>query len=291
MWHAIWHAVKDSLISLAVIFVVYIVIELIEGKVASKLQKAKKVSPIFGALFGLIPQCGFSVVATDMYAKRHITVGTLFAMYISTSDEALPILLSNPDKMLYVLPLIIIKFVLAFSFGYLVDLIYSKSKQQVVKHSQECAHEEETHSGCCHHHIDNQKKTAKDYLLHPLLHSLKIFAYILVINIIFSLLIHYVGETAIIDFLSSSKYLAPLYACLIGLIPNCASSVIISQLYLIGGIGFGACLGGLICNAGLGIMMLFKQNKNIKENIAILSTLIIFALIVGYIASLILGFA
>ncbi len=290
MWHAIWHAVKDSLISLAVIFVVYVIIELVENKISNKLQKTKKFSPVFGALFGLIPQCGFSVVATDMYAKRHITIGTLLAMYIATSDEAIPILLSSPDKILSVLPLIAIKFVLAFSFGYLVDVIYTKSRKEVKVHEGHCHHEELVHSGCCNHHIEGEKKTAKEYLLHPLLHSLKIFAYILVINIAFSLLIHFVGEQAIVDFLQSSKYFSPLFACLVGLIPNCASSVIISQLYLIGGIGFGACLGGLTCNAGLGIMMLFKENKNIKENLTILGLLVGFAIIIGYVASFILAF-
>ncbi len=291
MWHAIWHALKDSLISFAVIFAIYVIIELVENKISNKLQKSKKFSPIFGALFGLVPQCGFSVVATDLYVKRHITVGTLLAMYIATSDEALPILLSSPDKILYALPLLAIKFVLAFVVGYLVDIIYTKSKKQVVTHEEHCDHhEEEVHDGCCHHHIEGEKKTAKDYLLHPLLHSLKIFAYILVINIAFSLAIHFIGEEAIYGALEKAKYFSPLLATLIGLIPNCAASMIISTIYLNGGIGFGACLAGLICNAGLGIMFLFKDNKNKKENFAILGVLIGVAIVFGYIASLILGF-
>jgi len=292
MWDAVWDALKDSLIAFAVIFCIYVIIELLENKVSNKLQKTRKFSPIFGALFGLIPQCGFSIVATDLYAKRHITVGTLLAMYIATSDEALPILLSNPDKMLTVLPLLLIKFVLAFSFGYLVDLCYKKSTTEVHHHEEVCDDSDETevHDGCCHHHIEGEKKTVKEYLLHPLFHSLKIFCYILAINLVFSLTLYFVGEDVIIQFLQSSKYFSPLYTCLVGLIPNCASSVIISELYLMNGIGFGACLGGLTCNAGLGLMMLFKENKNTKENFTILALLVGFAILVGYVASLILGF-
>lgn len=292
MWDAIWDALKDSLIAFAVIFCIYIIIELVENKVSNKLQKTRKFSPVFGALFGLIPQCGFSIVATDLYAKRHITVGTLLAMYIATSDEALPILLSNPDKMIYVLPLIAVKFILAFGFGYLVDLFYKKSTVEVHHHEEVCddSDQVEVHDGCCHHHIEGERKTVKDIIVHPLLHSLKIFAYILAINLIFSLTLYFVGEDVIVNFLQSSKYFSPLFACLVGLIPNCASSVIISELYLMNGIGFGACLGGLTCNAGLGIMMLFKENKNKKENFTILALLVGFAIIVGYIASFILGF-
>lgn len=290
MWHAIWHGVKDSLISFAVIFVVYVLIGLIENKISNKLQKSKKFSPIFGSLFGLIPQCGFSVVATDLFAKRHITIGTLLAIYIATSDEALPLLLSSPEKILSVLPLIAVKFILAFVVGYIVDAIYTKSRKQVHHHENECEHKEEVHSGCCHHHIEGEKKTIKEYLLHPLLHSLKIFAYILVINLVFSITIHLVGEDVITNALLEAKYFSPLLATFIGLIPNCAASMIIAELFIKGGIGFGACLAGLICNAGLGIMFLFKDNKSKKENFSILLVLIGVALLAGYAASLILGF-
>lgn len=290
MWHAIWHGVKDSLISFAVIFVVYVLIGLVENKISNKLQKSKKFSPIFGSLFGLIPQCGFSVVATDLFVKRHVTIGTLLAIYIATSDEALPLLLSSPEKILSVLPLIAVKFILAFVVGYIVDAIYTKSRKQVHHHENECEHKEEVHSGCCHHHIEGEKKTIKEYLLHPLLHSLKIFAYILVINLVFSITIHLVGEDVITNALLEAKYFSPLLATFIGLIPNCAASMIIAELFIKGGIGFGACLAGLICNAGLGIMFLFKDNKSKKENFSILLILIGVALLAGYVASLILGF-
>ena len=290
MWHAIWHAVYESLISFAVIFVVYVIIELVENKISNKLQKTKKFSPIFGSLFGLIPQCGFSVVATDLYVKRHITMGTLLAMYIATNDEALPLLISNPDKILTVLPLIAIKFVLGFVVGYIVDVIYTKSKKQVHHHQHECEHKEEVHSGCCNHHIEGEKKTAKQLFLHPLLHSLKIFAYILVINLIFSITMHTVGEDVITNALLSAKYFSPLITTFVGLIPNCAASMLVAELFIKGGIGFGACLAGLICNAGLGLMFLFKDNKNKKENFCILAILIGVALIFGYAVSFILGF-
>ena len=290
MWHAIWHALKESLISFVIIFVVYVIIELVENKVSNNLQKTKKFSPIFGALYGLLPQCGFSVVATDLFIKRHITVGTLLAIYIATSDEALPLLLANPDKILLTLPLLAVKFILAFIVGFVVDVIYTKSKKQVHHHEEECKHEEEVHSGCCHHHIEGEKKSAKEIILHPLFHSLKIFAYILVINLIFSITIHLIGQDVISNALLSAKYFSPVIATFVGLIPNCAASMIVAELFIKGSIGFGACLAGLICNAGLGLLFLFKDNKNKKENLCILLILICVALIFGYVTSFILGF-
>ena len=229
-------------------------------------------------------------MATDMFVKRHITIGTLLAIYISTSDEALPILLSSPDKIWSVLPLLVLKFIIAFAFGYLIDFIYTKSKKQVHDHEDDCHHEETKHSGCCHHEIEGERKSAKEILLHPLLHSLKLLAYIFVINLIFAVTIEVVGEDVITNTLLKAKYVSPLLTTVLGLVPNCASSIIISNLYLAGGIGFGACLAGLVCNAGLGIMFLLKDNKNKKENLAIIFTLIAIALIMGYALSLILGF-
>lgn len=291
MWHALLHTLKDTYITLIVIFVCYIIIELVEDHLAQKLQKTKKWSPVFGTLFGLIPQCGFSVVATDLFSKKHLTMGTLIAVFIATSDEALPILLSKPDKILMILPLLAIKIVFGILVGYLVDWIYQKSKKQTHEHLATCDAPPTEHKGCCDHDIENKKGNVwKKYLLHPLIHTLKVYAYIFVVSFIFELLIYYIGADKIEAFLKESKYFAPLFAALIGLIPNCASSVIVSNLYISGGIGFGACVAGLIVNAGLGLFVLFKNNKSIKENFAILGVLFAVGLSVGYATSLICGF-
>lgn len=323
--HFIWHAVKDSLILFPFLFISYIIIEIIESASAKNLEHSKflsgKFSNIFASGFGLIPQCGFSVVATDLFSSHKIKIGTLLAVYISTSDEALPLLLLNPEKAKFLAPLLLIKFILALSIGYLVDLIFRKANNKRLNlstiekqaesnehnhehdhdgqthqnheetHTQDLSHNQESIHGCCGHHIDtSQSKSAqitKQYLLHPLLHSLKIFLYILVFNLIFSGLVELVGEDQLVSFLQGSRNFAPLFASLVGLIPNCASSVILTTLFIEGGLSFGALVGGLITNAGIGLVILFKQNKNIKENLSILSILLGVSIIVGYVIQLI----
>ncbi|MCH5180111.1 MAG: arsenic efflux protein [Erysipelotrichales bacterium] len=293
MWNVILDALLDSLKVLAFIIVFYIIFALLEKKISKKMENNHKLNPFLGALFGLIPQCGFSVVASDLYLKRHITMGTLVAIFIACSDEAIPIFLANPNKILMVLPLILIKFVVGFVVGFIIDFIYVKSTKEVKHHHDECEHEEELHVGCCNHIIEEENHENKfhEYFLHPLIHSLKIFAYVLVINILFSLLVYFVKEENIRLFLENSSYFTPIVAVVVGLIPNCASSVILSDLYLTNCITFGSCVAGLICNAGLGFVILFKNKSNVKNNFVILAIVAFVGIIVGYILNLILGFS
>ncbi len=280
----------DSLKILVVVLIFNIIISFIENKLTEKITKNEKVSPIIGAAFGLIPQCGFSVVASDLYTKNHITMGTLVAVFISCSDESLPIMLSDLSKAYMVLPLILIKFILGFLIGYLIDFIY-RTKREVKEHLEHCEHEEEVHIGCCHHHIDDKEENKwHEHLIHPLVHSLKIFVYVFIINAIFGTIIYYIGEDAVKTFLENNKYFAPLYSVLIGLIPNCASSVILTELFIEGNLSFGACMSGLIVNAGLGTIVLFKNKEFIKKAFIIIAILIIVAIITGYTTCAIIGF-
>ncbi len=312
------HALKHSAILLPFLFVSYVIIEILESacskKINSKFFKGK-LAPLVGASFGIVPQCGFSVVATDLYSQKKISVGTLIAIFIATSDEAIPIILSNLTNKTAVynlLALILVKFVLGVLVGYLVDFILKVATKpktpihpavtsQTVEHQHEHTtdehnhlhedneheHKEVIHKGCCGHDIEETKQhPAKQYLLHPLIHTLKVFAYILIINIVFELILHYVGEDSLQTFLQSSYYFAPLIACVIGLIPNCASSVILTNLLVIGGLSFSACIAGLIVNAGIAYLVLFKQNKNIKNNFAILGTMLAVGIVTGYILML-----
>jgi len=304
---------------------------------------------LFASGFGLVPQCGFSVVATDLFASKKIRYGTLLAVYIATSDEAVPILLTNPDKMLSLLPLLLVKFVLAVLIGYGVDLIFRKANQKRLmqadqlsktcevkdknpeiveniennenkevhkeherEHNHEHEHEKHTHNedqhleqkaqenaedshekhhhGCCGHEIEgteDKESKWKRFLLHPLIHSLKIFLFILIVNLIMGGILALTGEEALVQFLQNSKGFAPLVAAVVGLIPNCASSVIITELYTMGGIGFGACMAGLIVNAGIAFVVLFKENKNMKENFSILGAMFAIGIVTGYIIQLI----
>ncbi len=328
MWDVLLDAFLDTLKLSWILLIFYILIELVEQKIAVKMNSKlkSKYSVAVGSAFGIVPQCGFSVLASDLYSRRQITLGALLAVFIATSDEALPILLSNINEQgvwLKLLALILSKVVLALIVGYAVDifakLAVNRSKKQEHSHEEHShedhAHDEhdhahehineevleeralhdhihneqsdeeaDIHKGCCGHHIDDGKESnVKKYLVHPLLHTLKILAYILIINIIMGIIVYLVGEDRLADFMSKSGVLQPILVTLVGLIPNCASSVIITQLFLDGTITFGSCLGGLIVNAGLGIAFLFKSNKRIKENFAIVGGLFVFAVIVAII--------
>lgn len=322
-WDVILDALIDTAKLLPLLFIVYYIIELIEYKYALKFQNNRflkgKASPVIGALLGCVPQCGFSVVTTDLYSRGSVSIGALIAVYIATSDEAIPLMISNPDSILWLLALIGIKIVLAILIGYLAMYLYKvifKRKKEYVspnnhnekvveddhshnENDKEDIHNEQTsgvvlegnvgeinaetqsdvHGGCCHHHVG--KKTF-DWL-HPLLHCLKISAFILVINLLFGFITEiWIGEEALTNFLASSLHWQPVLAIIIGLIPNCVSSVVITELFLMGGLSFGSLVAGLMVNAGIGLIILLKQNKNWKENLFIFLMLIIPSLIAGY---------
>lgn len=316
MGHVLLHALEDSLIVLAFLVPINILIALLEPRLAGRIKLKGALAPLVGVTVGLFPQCGFSVVATDLYKKRHITIGTLLGVYLATSDEALPIFLASGEQAIDILPLLACKFLIGLIVGYTADAIFSKNKNRVAEHIAECDHEPEVHFGCCGHEIENgehedehdhsacdtpcgseieekrreRKQKLKHYLLHPILHSAKIFVYILLINIVFGVLIHYIGEDRIMSFLSANKYVAPLFAVIVGAIPNCASSVVISNLYLMGGLGFGATVGGLLMNAGLGFAVLLKDRKNLKESLAIIGGMFAVSIAFSYILSAAFGF-
>ncbi len=314
MWEVLLDALIDTLKIFPVLLISYILIEIVETTLSHKMTKKikNKYAPFFGAGIGLIPQCGFSVVATDLFSKRLISMGTLLAIFISTSDEAIPILLSNPDKILSLLPLLQIKFVYACIIGFSADYIYGliKSKKAATKnsllvetacendaeyenqhdhdHEHHHEHDEEEHyKGCCGHDIKEESKF-KVYFLHPLIHSLKILAYILAVNVLLGFIIYAVGEEALIAFLLNGKWWTPLCAALIGLIPNCAASVVLTELFVSSALPFGALIAGLCTNAGLGFVFLFKHNKDVKENFAIMGVLFTVSVLLGYIILLII---
>ena len=308
------HVILESAIDVAKIlpflFIIYYVIELIEYKHAIKIQNSKllkgEASPIFGSLLGCVPQCGFSVVSTDLFNKGYISVGALIAVYIATSDEALPIMLSHPSKLPWLIALVAIKIVLGIFVGYLAILLHKvlfKNKKNLAVEESEKLHDEkakennkrvhnahnhedhdeedetELSEGCCHHHV----RTKSFDWLHPLLHCIKIAIFIFALNVLFGFVTHiWVGEENLISFLTASKPVQPILAVLIGLIPNCASSVALAELFVMGGLSFGALVAGLSVNAGLGLIMLIRKNKNWKEVLFILVMLIVPSLITGY---------
>lgn len=281
MGHVLEHALIDSLKVFAVTLVIYILLSFIENKLANLLTKHKKTAPIFGATAGLIPQCSISVVAADLYIKQHITIGTIFAVFFACSDEAIPVLIANRNMAIYVIPLLILKLVLGFTFGYLIDVFIKKREIK----------ELDTEVACCEHHNHSNKNDTKLYkhFIHPLIHTFEVFLYVLVVNIIFGLIVHLIGEDNILTFLSRSKYLTPLVCAVVGLIPNCSSSILLSELFILGGIPFGALFTGLCVNAGLGIVYLLKNKKSLKDVLILIGLLLLTSILSGYIIILIMN--
>ena len=279
-------ALKDSALAFAVIFVFEVILSFVKIKMKDILEKHPKLAPLFGSLFGLIPQCGTSVLSADLYLGHHIGVGTLIAIFLATSDEAIPLMItSGNEKALMLLPLIALKVLIGFVFGFLIDLVLSKKEKISLDENVEL---EECHHDDHHNHKHDDK--FHEHIIHPLHHSLELFVYVLLINILFGYSIALIGESNFAAFIESNKYLTPLYASIIGLIPNCASSVLITEMFLSNSIPFGALLSGLLVNAGLGFVVLFKSKKDIKNTLLIILTCFVISVLSGYIACLISGF-
>lgn len=273
----------DSLKVLGISFFLYILLSFFENKIALLLERKKKMAPLFGSLAGAIPQCGVSVVGADLYSKDHLTLGTLIAIFIACSDEALPILFSDFEHKWYMGFIVVaIKIIYATIVGILLDLIFRKENKEVERHLDECEGENEVHVGCCHHSIEENESPIHEHLLHPLLHSLKIFVFTYVISFLFGLLILGVGEDNLSSFLSNNYYLSPLFATIVGLIPNCAASVLISNLYIEGFLPFGSLLAGLSASAGLGSLYLFKDKNHFSRAFMVLGLQIAFSFLLGY---------
>lgn len=280
MWDLLLDALLDSLKIFAFVLLFNFIFSFL-----FKYKKGKKLNVPVGAALGLLPQCGFSVVAADRFNKKQISGGTLLAVFIATSDEAIPVLLSEPSKIILILPLLGLKFIIAVGIGYFYDKLLDRSVKSENNNDEDVYNVE---CGCGHHH--ENEDFVHNHLLHPILHSLKTFFIVLIFNVIFSILVYFIGEDTLTVFLKSNAYLAPLFSVIVGIIPNCASSIVISQLFVSGSISFGACLGGLIANAGVGLTVIFSKGSDIKSSLKVLSALIISGLIFGYLLCLILGF-
>ena len=265
----------DGIKLLPFLFIVFFVLEYIEHKVSKKnkqiIEKSGKYGPFIGAILGMFPQCGFSVAATNLFSARVITFGTLIAIYLSTSDEMLPILLSNGLPITFILKIMLIKVIIGMTAGFIIDYLL-KNKISLKSIHDIC---EEEHCDCKHSLI---KSTIK--------HTLNIFSFIIITSFILNTLIFLIGEDNLGKLLLKGNIFAPLLASLIGLIPNCASSILLSELYLSSTISFGSMMAGLLTGSGVALLVLFKTNKNVKENIFILGSIYFIGSIVGLIINL-----
>lgn len=271
----------DTIKLIPFLFITYLIMEYIEHKTSNKLRdtikKSGKFGPLLGAVVGIFPQCGFSVSATNLYAGRVITIGTLIAVYITTSDEMLPILLTEAVPITTILTILGIKLVLGIIAGFIVDIIFNFVKKEHQEHDdieELCEHE---HCHCEEGIVSSATK-----------HTLNITIFIFVITLILNGIITYIGEDTIAHFISKNIILGPIIAGLIGLVPNCAASVILTELFISNVISMPVLISGVAVNAGVGLLVLFKTNKNIKENVSIIGILYAIGVISGIVLELFL---
>ena len=268
----------DGIKLLPFLFLAYLIIELIENKAGEKttklIQKSGKFGPVLGSLLGVVPQCGFSAAASNLYAGRIITLGTLISIFLYTSDEMLPILISESAPVSIIIKILLIKVFIGMIAGVIVDLF--------VKH-RELENKDDIHKLCHDEHCHCEES---GILKSAIKHTIQIFIYIFIISLILNYIIHFIGEERLARLIVNVPILGIVISGLIGLIPNCASSVLLTQLYLENILSMGAMIAGLLVNSGIGILILFKVNKNQKENFAILGILYI----VGIVSGLVLDF-
>lgn len=266
----------DSVKMLPFLFAAFLLIEALEhysGEFTTKaLAKVGKAGPVVGAVAGCVPQCGFSVMASNLYAGGVISVGTLLSVFIATSDEAILIIMGNPGYLKEVGVLLVAKVVIAIIAGYFVDLFLGRwITEHKHKHCGEVCEDEKC--GCEH--------GSAGILMPAWRHTVKIFLYLFIFNGILNLAIEVLGIEKLSVILLGNTIFQPVIAAIIGLIPNCAASVILTQLYLSGAISFASVISGLSTGAGVGLLVLFKVNKNVRENVKIVGTLVVIAIAAG----------
>lgn len=276
--HILEHTFLDTIKLLPFLLVAFLIIEYIEHKLSSKskkiISKSGKFGPVLGSLLGLIPQCGFSVLATNLYITRIVSLGTLIAIYLSTSDEMLPILLSEKVPASQIILILGIKFIVGLIAGIIIDLIFRKKEKQEESYDI-CEHE---HCGC--HHENSLIKSS-------IIHTLKTILFIFVATFIINIAFEYGEEQFLSKILLKDTIFAPFITSLIGLIPNCGSSVVLTELYLNNALSLGGALAGLLTNSGVATLVLFKSNKDLKDSFKVLGLTYSIGVITGIIIEII----
>lgn len=269
----------DSLKILPFLFLTYVIMEYIEHRMGEKTKRAVKKSgkfgPLLGSVLGIFPQCGFSAAAANLYAGKVITVGTLLAIFLSTSDEMLPILISEQVNPIVIVKILAVKVLIAIIAGFAVDAF-------VRGHRKEGNNEEaEEHIGhmCDHDHCHCEEGIIKSACIH----TLQIILFIFIISFILNTGVTFIGEETLSAIVLNRPILGVLLSGIVGLIPNCAASVVITQLYLEGMLSTGAMLSGLLVGAGVGVLVLFRENLHVKENIKIVFLLYTIGVVAGII--------
>ena len=277
MKEVILDTIVDSLKLIPFLLVAFLIIELLEHKLNNKtkniITKSKKIGPIICSQLGVLPQCGFSVMATNLYITRIITLGTLISIYLSTSDEMLIIMISEKVEISLILKILLIKIFFGIVYGLIIDKIINKKKKDKETNYELC---DEEHCDCNH-----------SILLSAIKHTLHITLFIFIITLIINTIFTLLGDNYLSKILLNNSILSPFITSLIGLIPNCAASVILTELYLNSTISLGALIGGLLTSSGSSLLVLIKNNKNKKENLSIILLLYALGVLSGIIIELI----
>lgn len=278
--HALEHTLIDTIKLLPFLFLTYLAMEYLEhraGKQTQKLvKKSGRLGPVIGSLLGVVPQCGFSAAASNLYAGRIITMGTLLSIYLSTSDEMLPILLSEGASIQLIGKILLIKVAIGIVAGFVIDIFISRKEEE----------HDHIHEICEHEHCHCERGIIRSAVSH----TLQITLYILLVAFVLEVLLNIVGEDALANLISNRPLLGPILAGIVGLIPNCASSVVLTQLYLDlnGAMSFGTMLAGLLVNAGVGLLVLFRVNHGRKDNLRILGLLYLIGVLSGIVLELLM---
>ena len=284
MQEIILDSMEDAFKLLPFLFLTYLAMEYLEShmsdKISSTVKKAGNLGPLYGGILGMFPQCGFSAAGANLYAGKIITAGTLIAIFMSTSDEMLPIFISENIAIPSLLKVLFTKAAIGIIWGFIIDLVSKrvfKKKADDVDIRHFCEHE---HCYCKAakieppknvHHLE--KKHQHGIVFPALRHTLKIFIYILIFNLLINAVIAAIGEENLKNAILGTKYLGIILTGIVGLIPNCAASIAVTELYLEGIIGFPAMITGLLNGAGVGLLILFKVNDDLKKNLALVGTL------------------
>ena len=266
----------DALKILPFLFITFLLMEFFEHKLSNKsketIKKSGRFGPILGGIIGAFPQCGFSVAATNLFIGRIITLGTLISVYLSTSDEMLPILISEGAEVSLIAKILLIKVIIGILFGIIIDLIFRKAIE--VNHIHDMCEDE--HCDCEHGIFKSSIK-----------HTIKILLFIIIISFVLNYVMENYGEEQLEKLFLKDNIFSSFISSLVGLIPNCGSSVVITELYLNKVITLGSTIAGLLTNSGVALILLFKSNHNMKENLKIVAIMYSIGVICGIIIDLI----
>lgn len=263
--HGLLHTLQECLQIFPLLYISYLLMELLEHKAGERtyalIRRSGRFGPLLGGLFGILPQCGFSAAAAGLYAGRVVTLGTLIAVFLSTSDEMIPVLIAGDMPITTVVILLVLKAAIAILCGFACDLIFRPKESQLGEVEELCEQE-----GC---HCEG-----KSLFLAALLHAARVLLFIFIVSFVLHVGLEAIGEERLASLPLRVPFVSHLFAALIGLVPNCAASVVLCELYLGGALPLGAMLSGLLVGSGVGILVLFRTNRHVKENLLIMLSLV-----------------